>query len=98
MFHTYVNLIDLHNPNKTILDLKSCHQDLRPMTSMCQKRRLSGVLPFLVRRSEPEIEQKPVSSHLPQTGTRSSQGKETGALNSDHPPNILQNTTKDVDS
>lgn len=80
-----------------IWDLKNGHQDLRPMISVCQKRRLSWVLPFLARRSEPEIRQTPISSYLPKTETKSSKEKETAILNSDPHPDILQKTKKDVD-
>ena len=77
----------LHNPNKTIWDFKKLSTKTSGQWLVCvKKRRLLWVLPLLARKSEPEIQQNPVSSHLPQTGTRSLQGKITATLNSDLPP------------
>ena len=77
----------LHNPNKTIWDFKKLSTKTSGQWLVCvKKRRLLWVLPLLARKSEPEIQQNPVSSHLPQTGTRSLQGKRTATLNSDLPP------------
>lgn len=61
------------------------------MTSACPEEKALLGLAFPARRSEPEIQQNQVSSHLPQTRTGSSQGKETTALNSDPAPTFTKN-------
>lgn len=88
-----------HNPNKTIWDLKNCHQNLWPMTtSVCQKKKaLCGSC-----LSWPDVSQGFSKILFPATFPKKGLGRvdrerEQPPWTLTLHPHILQNTTKDVD-